>query len=691
MQKQLKYYTLVMVLLALHTASTGQISLTTMGSPYSQNFNTMAMSGTSTVLPAGWHFSEIGTGANTTYTANNGSSTTGDTYSLGQTSNADRALGGLRSGALNPRYGANFQNNTGATIVNLSIIYTGETWRIGAANRSDRIEFEYSLNATSLTTGNWIAESALNYENPGNGTTGGGSLRHSLTVSHTITGLSIPSGATFWIRWIDFNAAGADDAMGVDQFSITPSAVPLSITTGAVTGFPINTTCTTGGSGTVGFTSTGTFNAGNNYFVQISNANGTFSPAQIIGSLASTANSGTINYTIPPGFAGSTNYRIRVTSSNPGISGTNNGVNLTVNRSCCPEVKAILVNACSLSEGTDEYIVFETKGMSVDIDELFIETPNDGDWCNFGCTGGEIINNAAYINQLNTLAGCALFEFSSVIPPNSHVYVFTGTTPSFVHDFSTQCGNAPLYAVFMQNTNTTGRFANAANANRTVSIMFNTFSNGNCADDATYYSSTPTTGNPGDFAHFNDNGAVSYSNQNICIYPLSADLLHFGATHQNNATFVTWTSANEINLMHYAVERADNLDNFREVALVSATNQTGVQQYKVTDLKPLNGKTWYRLRMVGVDGETEYSNLVLVTPSTNSGILQSYISYNKDASTLHYSGELPIEIIIYSLDGKTVHRQTTSATLELPNLSGGLYLVELSDGLQHRVIKFVAE
>src|SRR5262249_2410005 len=64
-------------------------------------------------------------------------------------------------------------------------------------------------------------------------------------ISGTIAGLSIPPGATFWIRWSDFNASGADDGLAVDDVSITPqqsvgpsgtgSATPSIITAGQST------------------------------------------------------------------------------------------------------------------------------------------------------------------------------------------------------------------------------------------------------------------------------------------------------------------------------------------------------------------------------------------------------------------------------------------------------------------------
>lgn len=137
------------------TLAAGTISLTTLGSAYTQDFNTLANSLTSSSVPTGWDFAESGTNANTTYTAGTGSGTAGDTYSFGAAGSTERAFGGLQSGSLNPTIGASFTNNTGSTVTSLLISYTGEQWRIGNSStaRDDRLDFQYSLDATSLITG----------------------------------------------------------------------------------------------------------------------------------------------------------------------------------------------------------------------------------------------------------------------------------------------------------------------------------------------------------------------------------------------------------------------------------------------------------------------------------------------------------------------------------------------------------
>lgn len=56
------------------------------------------MSGSSnTAVPIGFAFSKAGSGNNLTYAANDGSFSTGNTYSYGTGTNTDRALGELSS------------------------------------------------------------------------------------------------------------------------------------------------------------------------------------------------------------------------------------------------------------------------------------------------------------------------------------------------------------------------------------------------------------------------------------------------------------------------------------------------------------------------------------------------------------------------------------------------------------------
>ena len=226
------YKSIAVLIFVLVTFATvfAQVSLTSSGVPYTQDFNTLASSGTSSALPTGWAFIESGTSTRNdgNYTANNGSDNAGDTYSYGTSSSTDRAFGGLFSNTLNHIIGASFTNNIGSTIRSLTISYTGEQWRAGVTDRgsADRLDFQYSTDATGLSTGTWTDVDQLDFNSPNINTTlgalDGNASENRSNISFTITGLNIANGTTFWIRWNDFNISLSDDGLAVDDFSLTP-------------------------------------------------------------------------------------------------------------------------------------------------------------------------------------------------------------------------------------------------------------------------------------------------------------------------------------------------------------------------------------------------------------------------------------------------------------------------------------
>lgn len=218
--------------------------MTAAGVPYTQNFDTLANTGMSSVLPPGWQLSETGTSANvnSSYQAGDGSSNAGDTYSFGSTGSMDRAFGTLLSGTITPTIGACFVNTTGMSITSLAIAYTGEEWRFGATGRADHLDFSYSVGATSIATGTYVAFPALSFFTPNTtapvGALDGNLAANRTAISATITGLNIADGQNFCIRWTDFNAAGADDGLGIDDFSLTPQAAVSTNPASTVTATP---------------------------------------------------------------------------------------------------------------------------------------------------------------------------------------------------------------------------------------------------------------------------------------------------------------------------------------------------------------------------------------------------------------------------------------------------------------------
>jgi hypothetical protein len=221
-------------------SGSGTVSIAPGGAAYFQTFDSLS-TGTSTSsnsLPIGWYVFESGTGGavDGKYIADDGGNPGGNIYAYGTGTQSERALGMLQSGTLAPTIGVRFTNNTGATLSGGNLSYFAEFWRRGDTGRSDRLDFQYSTNATSLSLGTWVDVSALGYSSPAGSTTGSlvGNANRT-QISGTLSGLSVADGGDIWFRWVDFPLSGANDGIAVDDLSFTPNTpVPEPATIGLV-------------------------------------------------------------------------------------------------------------------------------------------------------------------------------------------------------------------------------------------------------------------------------------------------------------------------------------------------------------------------------------------------------------------------------------------------------------------------
>src|SRR4029078_957634 len=108
----------------------------------------------------------------------------------------------------------------------------------GAINRTDELRFQYNLDATTLNNGTWTTVAGASFLVTGSsastGALDGNLAANQQSIFNVITGLSIPDGASFFIRWLDTDASGADDGLGIDNFTLSlgctaPTNQPTSL------------------------------------------------------------------------------------------------------------------------------------------------------------------------------------------------------------------------------------------------------------------------------------------------------------------------------------------------------------------------------------------------------------------------------------------------------------------------------
>jgi hypothetical protein len=340
---------------AFNIAAPEFMSVNSTGAATTENFNTIGSTATA-ALPSGWHIDQAttwGAATNTVATTVAAGSTgtgavatnsTGGAYNFADgatASSTDRAIGFLTSGSYtSPRsILLRLKNTTGSTITSLSVAFDYEKYRDNTSSLAET--FFHSSDGSTWTSASsgdqsYVAGTASVINPP---TTN--------SKSFTLSGLSILNNSFYYFRWTYTGSASASSqAVGIDNFSITP----LTVSTGTISGSPF---CA-GSSVSVPYNTYTTFNGGNTFTAQLSDASGSFSSPATLGTVSSTS-SGTINGTIPTNTSTGSGYRIRVVSDNPSYTGTDNGISLTV--TALPSITSQPSNAISYP-GTDVNSIF---------------------------------------------------------------------------------------------------------------------------------------------------------------------------------------------------------------------------------------------------------------------------------------------------------------------------------------------
>lgn len=222
-----KIYTFLLTI-AIGVCSYGQITISALNSPYTQNFDGMGAAGTT--FPNDWTgIRAAGTGtANQTLTlvVTDGATTSGGVFNVGTATATERALGTLASASTIPAIGATFKNTTGALISKISLAGVMEQWKSGSdAAITENLVFSYSLDATSLNTGVWTTVPSLNLVEKLITTTTAAAVDGNLAANKTsiLSDISLAwaNNANLWIKWTDANDAGSDGIYAIDDFSLT--------------------------------------------------------------------------------------------------------------------------------------------------------------------------------------------------------------------------------------------------------------------------------------------------------------------------------------------------------------------------------------------------------------------------------------------------------------------------------------
>jgi hypothetical protein len=181
-------------------------------------------------------------------------------------------------------------------------------------------------------------------------------------------------------------------------------------------------------------------------------------------------------------------------------------------------------------------------------------------------------------------------------------------------------------------------------------------------------------------------GATGWSNWGFGgggVNPLPIELLEFSATANGNQVDVFWTTASEINNERFEVERSSNAQSFTKIAtLAGAGNSNTLLSYTATDLQPLIGVSYYRLKQIDYNGSFEYSEIVPVVFGGNATPQLQFAGIRSGMLELSFS--LPVhdaKVNVYDLSGRLIATQREGEIKKMlfpaDMLGEGLYLVNI--------------
>jgi len=178
---------------------------------------------------------------------------------------------------------------------------------------------------------------------------------------------------------------------------------------------------------------------------------------------------------------------------------------------------------------------------------------------------------------------------------------------------------------------------------------------------------------------------------------LPVTFIDFSVSPLNNQALIKWSTANEKNISHYIVERSANGNQFDSIAIMQPNSVfSGTSNYEFIDRWPLDGKSFYRIREVGLQQKSTYSDIksldiktgrftFMISPNPSKGNLKIIVSSPR---------ENRVEYRITDAGGASVLQgyrilQNGSFTINLMGVAAGTYYLTIIKGNEVETKAFI--
>lgn len=165
---------------------------------------------------------------------------------------------------------------------------------------------------------------------------------------------------------------------------------------------------------------------------------------------------------------------------------------------------------------------------------------------------------------------------------------------------------------------------------------------------------------------------------------------------KNEQAVLQWATSYEEQTSHYEIEQSSDGAVFKKIGTVKAAgNSTVRKDYQFTDINPVKGWNYYRIRQVDLDGKSTYSKVITLLNRKN---LVNPLLYPNPARNQVYI-ELPTgngyeSVQVYNGNGQlqfagAVKNGQTYLLLDISNYASGSYLIQLKGLRETSTLHFV--
>lgn len=198
--------------------------------------------------------------------------------------------------------------------------------------------------------------------------------------------------------------------------------------------------------------------------------------------------------------------------------------------------------------------------------------------------------------------------------------------------------------------------------------------------------------------HWLNNGNGSGTDPSVAIddirvtspMTLAVDLLDFTAEKKDKTgTMINWKVTNEREFAGYELERSSDGKVFSKIYTVNGSCiGDDICNYSYKDVNQVN-IVYYRLKMVDVDGEVKYSDIIAVNDnginSGNYSLVSSFVANDQLQIQINAKRNTTANFALYNTTGKNVLNENDFAiksglnqnNMDIGNLASGVYILKI--------------